>query len=205
MTTEQKVQVFKKELSYIESPLVKTFTEDMLADVPKYFFVVPASSTGKYHPDYALGEGGLVRHTKAAALIGNILRTINPCRLEPLDLDCAIAAIILHDTRKCGMTDELNLPHSRFDHPKLAAYAVRNNFETIDKCCPYDSIGFTREECLDIHERIASMIESHMGQWNTSKYSPGITLNVPASPSQFFVHMCDYLASRKEIDIKNLF
>lgn len=69
LTAEQKVAVFKKELSYIESPIVRTIVEDLLSEVPNYFFEIPASSTGKYHPDYALGKGGLVRHTKAAAFL----------------------------------------------------------------------------------------------------------------------------------------
>ena len=39
--------------------------------LPEYFFEVAASSTGKYHPVYALGVGGLVRHTIAAVEIAN--------------------------------------------------------------------------------------------------------------------------------------
>ena len=37
--------------------------------LPNYFFEVPASSTGKYHPEFALGDGGLIRHTKVAVRI----------------------------------------------------------------------------------------------------------------------------------------
>ena len=35
--------------------------------LPDYWFVEAASSTGKYHPSYALGNGGLLRHSKFAA------------------------------------------------------------------------------------------------------------------------------------------
>ena len=41
----------------------------LIDSLPDYFFEVAAASTGKYHPKYAQGEGGLVRHTKAAVKI----------------------------------------------------------------------------------------------------------------------------------------
>lgn len=41
--------------------------------VPMDFFTQPASSSGKYHPSYALGVGGLVRHTKAAMIMAKML------------------------------------------------------------------------------------------------------------------------------------
>lgn len=109
LTAEQKVAVFKRELSYIKDLEIRTLTEDLIGTIPNYFFEIPASSTGKYHPDYALGKGGLVRHTKAACLFANILRIPNPLQLSERMLDCAIAALIMHDTRKSGISDEANL------------------------------------------------------------------------------------------------
>lgn len=47
-------------------PTCRKFVQTMLPAVPPYFYTVPASSTGKYHPRYTLGSGGLLRHTKAA-------------------------------------------------------------------------------------------------------------------------------------------
>ena len=67
-----RIEIFKKELSLIKDNSIRKFVEDFLNQVPEYFFNVAASSTGKYHPDYALGEGGLIRHTKAATRIGYI-------------------------------------------------------------------------------------------------------------------------------------
>lgn len=62
----EKQETFKKELSLIKNENIRNFVKEFLNTVPDYFFTVAASSTGKYHPNYALGEGGLVRHTKAA-------------------------------------------------------------------------------------------------------------------------------------------
>ena len=38
-----------------------------------------------------------------------------------------------------------------------------------------------------------------MGRWNTSDYSD-IVLPLPLTLTQKLVHMCDYLASRKQIN-----
>jgi len=50
-------KVFEKELSYIKSSKIKNACLEMIKLLPEYFFEVPASSTGKYHPEYTQGEG----------------------------------------------------------------------------------------------------------------------------------------------------
>ena len=56
---------FEKEIGWIHSEKIAKFATYCVNNLPAYFFTVPASSSGKYHPSYALGDGGLVRHTKA--------------------------------------------------------------------------------------------------------------------------------------------
>ena len=60
-----------------------------------------------------------------------------------------------------------------------------------------DKLTFTDKEI----EFMCHVISSHMGPWNTNNYSD-IILPKPESKFQRFVHMCDYLASRKVIDVK---
>lgn len=201
MTPEQKVSTFSKELTYINNTLVCSICATVLSDTPDYFFEIPASSTGKYHPDYALGKGGLVRHTKAAVLFASILRVINPLLLSNYQLDIAIASLILHDTRKLGMTDASKNDYTRFDHPLLAANAIQEMYNFEEEFMLVDEFA---RETHSIANDIAKCIEPHMGQWNTSKYFPTTPLPVPSQPIEHFVHMCDYLASRKEFDVKNL-
>ena len=49
---------------------------------------------------------------------------------------------------------------------------------------------------------ICAMIESHMGPWNTHPYTKEEILPKPKTKYENFVHMCDYLASRKFLDVK---
>ena len=62
-----------------------------------------ASSTGRYHPSYALGNGGLVRHSKAATLFAKTLLGLeqNNCFTSD-EKDLILTALILHDGLKHG-------------------------------------------------------------------------------------------------------
>ena len=178
-----KEDVFKRELSYIYNDDVKDSLKIMINHIPDYFFNIPASSTGKYHPEYATGDGGLVRHTKAAVRMAKELFEIYKFDIRKKDL--IIFALVLHDSIKKGEIEE---KYTRFDHPLLAC-------EFIKKYAKELSIS------KDDIEFICSCIESHMGRFNTAEYSD-VVLPLPKTPEQKFVHMCDFLASRKVIKIE---
>jgi 23S rRNA maturation-related 3'-5' exoribonuclease YhaM len=173
-----RIELFKTELGYIKNQQIRKFTESILHKIPEYFFSVPASSTGKYHPAYALGEGGLVRHTKAAVRIAVEMFRIG-YKFTDDEKDMIVSALILHDTNKSGAEKSEFTVH---EHPVLIAeFAQKNKPADMD------------DEKVKI---ICGAIASHMGQWNTNKYSK-VTLPVPSTVLQRYVHMCDYLASRK--------
>ena len=178
-----KQDVFKKELSYIYNDDVKESLRIMIDKIPDYFFRIPASSTGKYHPMYATGEGGLVRHTKVVARMAYELFGIYKFPQRTKDL--IIMACVLHDSLKKGEVEE---KYTRFDHPILAAESIKKNAKQLKLSS--DEIDFVYE-----------CISSHMGRFNTSDYSD-VILPIPKTPEQKFVHMCDYLASRKVIQVE---
>ena len=62
---ENNKTIFDSILNTFENEDIKEFAISCIDAAPDYFYHVGASSTGKYHPQYALGEGGLVRHTLA--------------------------------------------------------------------------------------------------------------------------------------------
>lgn len=178
---------FNQELAYIENSLVRLFTEKALDLLPEYFYRIPSSSTGRYHPSYALGEGGLVRHTKAAARFAYHMFQLDQTKDDfmPIERDAMLAAILLHDGHKQGDGSSGFTTH---EHPQTCANWVLKN-PALDGIIPED-----------IRHLIAVCISSHMGQWNTSKQSK-VTLPKPETSFQKFVHLCDYLASRKDIEL----
>ena len=61
---EEKLCLFKNELDSIKSEKRRSFAEYLIENADDYFFTVAASTSGKYHPKFDLGNGGLVRHTR---------------------------------------------------------------------------------------------------------------------------------------------
>ena len=182
-----KKDVFKKELSYIKNEENRRNAEVLISLLPDYFYEIPASSTGKYHPSFSVGEGGLVRHTKAAVRIAYELlnnKTIGGI-FSDHEKDLIIVSILVHDGLKEGNPKQ---KFTVFDHPVLAANFVEQNKNELS----------WSDEDIDM---IASMIESHMGEWNTNQYS-SVVLPLPRNRYQKFVHMCDFLSSRKFLDVK---
>ena len=184
----KKIEVFKKEINYIKDVDRRKDLKTLINLLPDYFFEIPASSTGKYHPSFALGEGGLVRHTKVAVRIAHELLENNTVgmKFSDKDKDSIIMALTLHDGLKSGIDHE---KYTRFDHPLLISKLIMENKDKLT---------------LDIDEirKMCSMIESHMGEWTYDSYQKKEVLPKPRTAEQRFVHMCDFLASRKYLDVK---
>ena len=181
-----KEEVFKIELDYINSDKIKNACIQMINLLPDYFFEIPASSTGKYHPTYALGEGGLLRHSKAAVRIGYELLQ-DPSigdKYTSDEKDMMLMALLLHDGLKSGLPKE---KYTRFDHPLLICDLIMDNEEIL---------GLEVEKI----EFICDAIKTHMGNWTTD-YNGVEVLEKPKTKYQNFVHMCDYLASKKFLQI----
>ena len=188
LDTKSKTECFKEEINYIKN---KDYIEDFktLIDlIPDYFFEVPASSTGKYHPKFSLGDGGLLRHTKAAVRIAYELLN-DPCigdKYKDNEKDLMLIALTMHDSVKSGIPKE---QYTRFDHPLLASKLIKEN---------KDKLKYMKESEIKL---ICRVIESHMGPWNTHPYTKEEVLPIPKDKYENFVHMCDYLASRKFLEV----
>lgn len=179
--------VFTEELAWISVDNIREFTESAIAILPEYFFSVAASSTGKYHPTYALGEGGLVRHTKAALKIANeLFRCTSAFNFSPEEQCLALSAITIHDGVKHGLEGS---KYTVIEHPLEISNLLEGHPDIIGK--------------LDWNQWIVikGCIESHMGEWNTDRSGNEI-MPKPVTKLEKFVHLCDYLASRKFLEVK---
>lgn len=182
MDKKEKVLTFEKELKWIQNKDIRKFAIMMLSELPDYFFSVPASSTGKYHPSYSLGEGGLVRHTKSAMLIAKSLLDLEQYKAEYDEeaRDIILTALLLHDGLKHGTNGS---KYTVATHP----------IEMADRIC----MKYNEPYWVAV---IASCIATHMGEFTKDRYGNEI-LEKPKSDMQQFVHMCDYLASRKFLEV----
>ena len=182
-----KHEVFRRELDYITNSRIRESCEVILDMLPDYFYEIPASSTGKYHPDFSLGTGGLVRHVKVAVRLAKELLD-DSCigdKYTNNEKDIMIFTLILHDGLKSGIVYNR---YTQANHPTLIKNFVLEN---------KDKINLTDEE-LDL---FSHCVESHMGSWNKD-YDGNEILPVPKTKYENFVHMCDYLSSKKFLDVK---
>ena len=179
------MKLFEREINLIVDEdlrmAVKSYMEER---TPDYFWTDGASSSGKYHPQFSQGKGGLVRHTKAVVMFAEeLLRMSSYAYMKAEYKDYVIAACLLHDTVKYGMGKEID-KSAYADHGKNAA---REFDHFACHYCHYRPSEF-----------LLNAISSHMGQWTTDREDR------PFTPIDRCVHMADYMASRAFIDIPSI-
>ena len=175
---------FEREINLIQSEDYRMFVRYYLDEYcPSYFWEIGASSSGKYHPSFSQGVGGLVRHTKAVVMFAEeLLRMSSYMYMSDEHKDFVIMACILHDTCKYGqvMYDKNDYK----DHAKnAAAYVCDAWYDYFDGVYP--------------SEFFLSAIRCHMGQWSEREDRPFTNIDR-------CVHMADYMASRSFIDIPQI-
>lgn len=184
--TQEQYKLIEPILDTIENEDLRELCIAVLEDFPEYIWEVAGSSSGKYHPVQDLGQGGLMRHQICVARMCNYKLELeqNQNKYNSRQRDCLRIACLVHDGRKSGDADA---GHTVHDHPCLMSLAIESMKERfpllVDEICD-----------------IAECVISHMGQWNTSKKSD-LILPKPETMMQEFVHECDYLASRKDIEM----
>ncbi len=185
MRLDEKIAAFKEELDFIKSPDIRNFAEGCINLMPDYFFTIPASSTGKYHPNYALGDGGLLRHTKAFVRIAVELFRTDLWAFTEEEKDLIITAAIVHDGRKSGNEQQ---KFTVVEHPILMADAIEHD-PSLAGVLP------------DVYiQKVTDGIRTHMGKWTKDFKSNREVLETPKTTMQRFIHLCDYIASRKALE-----
>lgn len=184
--TEQQSNMVAPILATIVNEDIREFAKVLVDGLPNYIWEVGASSTGKYHPAYSLGVGGLMRHQIAVVRFLNYFFELEQyATIGSRKMDLMRVAGLVHDGRKSGeQVDYERSKYTKFDHPIQMANVIRS----------YDGLYLNNDEL----EFIAHCVESHMGSWNTDKKS-SVVLPKPEDVYQHFVHLADYLASRKDL------
>ena len=175
---------FKRELDLIMDEdlrmAVKCFFNER---VPKYFWEIGASSSGKFHPQFSQGEGGLVRHVKAVVMFAEeLLRMSSYAYLPDAYKDYIICACLIHDCAKYGMSNEMDKGAYKEHAPNGAKM--------------FDAFMV---EAYGVHapEKLLDAVRTHMGQWSEKE-------DKPFTPIDRCVHMADYMASRSFLDIPTI-
>lgn len=187
MDKKDKIALFINEIDSINDKNLKKLATEIIACADDYFFTIPASSTGKNHPLFSLGEGGLVRHTKCVVYMVKCL--CESFNIDEYKRDMLIVAALAHDIKKQGNTPN-GLGYTVHEHPLLAARYV---------CEVYFASDITILN--GVVNIIADLISSHMGKWGADPKFIGdkTPLPMPESDCAKILQAADYIASRREI------
>ena len=178
------VKLFEREINLIVNEELRMAVKSYMEEAtPDYFWTDGASSSGKYHPQFSQGVGGLVRHTKAVVMFAEeLLRMSSYAYMREEYKDYVISACILHDTCKYGIKG--------FDKAEYKNHARNASIAFLNYCADFMD--------YEPHFLLLNAIESHMGQWSTDREDR------PFTSVDRCVHMADYMASRSFIDIPSI-
>lgn len=181
-----KIKVFENLLNKFETEEIKSYCTDMIKEIPDYIFTIPSSTSFKYHNKTQCQPHGQIFHILMFAEVMNYILGLEYVKEKTHERqrDCLRCTPIFHDAIKCGLNGSRYTVH---EHPLLAGEWVRNT---------------NVEHDIDTETKayIARLCESHSGEWTSTKRSKTV-LPKPENDEQFFVHMCDYLASRSNLDM----
>ena len=181
-----KVKVFKGLLNKFETDEIRDYCADMIKKIPDYIFTIPSSTSFKYHNKTQCQLHGQIFHVLMFAEVMNYVLGLEYVKEKTNERqrDCLRCTPIFHDAIKCGLNGSQYTVH---EHPMLAGEWVRNT-------------SVEHDVDADTKAYIARLCESHSGEWTSTKRSKTV-LPKPENDEQFFVHMCDYLASRSNLDM----
>lgn len=186
MNINERLSLFANELNDIQDNNLRQFAVQLLVNAPEYFFTVPASSSGKYHPYFAREVGGLVKHTRCVIFYAE-------CNAESFNFDShikdlAIIAALAHDIKKQGNNNTGS--HTVWEHPELAYNYVLEMQKTNSHLISVEDATI-----------IANAILCHMGKWqHDAQFTRGKkAFPLPTTLFDYAIQSADYMASRVEL------
>lgn len=164
----------------------RNLAEFLIDQLDDYWFIKPASSTGKYHPKFNNGEGGLVRHSLNVCMWWQQMYRAFEQELISFSgrddiYDLGLIACLFHDAKKYGDAEE-NSRWVKKDHDVKSMEWFLHNVEIYEHT---NDMNFDNKAI----NYIANAIDYHNGPWSTH--------GAPRTIFERLVFICDYASSQK--------
>lgn len=181
-------------INRMTNPDIEEFVCFVFDKAPAYFWLVPSSSTGKYHPPQSNGQSGLVRHTAMVCTIAETLARIYS--LEDEERDILIAGCLLHDIVKYGFDMQNHTTKNHDDEGARWVWKLAQAFPEPSSTYKFESFA-DKEEWLDNARQICGCIAWHFGQWTQEERRK----KFPAEYAKLeeLCHVADCVAANKEL------
>ena len=186
MKKQDKRRVFASIADTFETDLFRGYFLDMCEAIPDYIFIMPSSTSSKFHNSTQCQKFGQICHAMMFSKILEYRLNLEGNKTKyntPEIRDCMRCVPVFHDAVKCGWNGS---PYTVQNHPVLAAEWVKGTVVQHDIS-------------QEFKDTIADMCLTHSGEWNTSKGGNEI-MPKPRNDMELFIHECDYLSSRADID-----
>lgn len=189
MNIETKHRIVEPFLNQFETEEMRFYCQDMVEQIPDYIFEMPSSTTGKWHNKTQCLPHGQIYHAVMFAVIVNYRLNLKYNKEkkfpDPKIRDAIRCTPWFHDALKCGDGTSQWTVH---EHPLLAAEWVRTA-----------KVEHNIDD--ELKEFIANLCAAHSGEWTTARRGSKTILPEPQTEAEIFVHECDYLSSRNDIDM----
>lgn len=180
-----KKEIFKDILDKFETEEMRLYCEDMIEKMDTRMLQIPSSTSLKYHNKTQCQDGGAAYHVLMVCTIGNYLLDLKYIKekfKQPKKRDCIRIALMFHDNCKTN-----GGKYTVHEHPLLAAEWVKKT-------------KVEHDVKQGLKDYIGSLISVHSGEWSKSNRS-SVILPEPENDEQFFVHACDIIGSRSNLDM----
>lgn len=187
MKNQNKYNVFEPMSNVFETDMMKNYFLDMVQEIPDYIFTMPSSTSGKYHNKTQCETYGQIYHIYMFSEILNYRLNLKRNKEKydnPILRDCMRCIPAFHDAIKCGLDGSKYTVH---EHPILAQEWV---LKTI----------VDHDIDIKLKKLIGDMCAAHSGEWTENKRSK-VILPEPKNDMELFIHECDILSSRNNIDL----
>ena len=187
MKNQNKYKIFEPMSNAFETELMKKYFLDMVQEIPDYIFTMPSSTTGKYHNKTQCETYGQIYHIYMFSEILNYRLNLKGNKEKynnPILRDCMRCVPAFHDAVKCGWDGSKYTVH---EHPILAQQWVLNT-------------KVEHDIDIKLKKLIGDMCAAHSGEWTSNKRSK-VVLPEPKNDMELFIHECDILSSRNNIDL----
>lgn len=179
------ISYYDFELNQIRHTSIRDLVKRVFREkVPSWFMEVYVSDSSFYSSTKTGQRIKLCERTKASVRLF-LLYINNPIirsQFNPVQVDYIIAALLLHDCALKGIS-ETPSSYNIFEHPLLFAYLMPDNCTKIE---------------ADQFSEIYRLVSTHHGPWRSNSNSE-YQLPEVSDNSQFYVHICDYMASKPVI------
>jgi hypothetical protein len=186
--SDEDMNDFIRLTEYIKDEGLRVFAQIGLRIIPDYVVTAPSGVDGYHYPADNVAEGGLKRRIINTVEMMRLLTSQDYAHIKFTDreIDMMITACIFCDAWHSGWQEDYDRnPSVRFEHPRIAAEALRS----IHGIIPEGSKKF-----------ITNCIESHMGQKNKSTEDLSVKpLPVPDTEFKYTVHLANFLTKQQNI------